>query len=306
VCSVCVPASYFPYLYQRSVYLDHLLVPEGWWANPALIAHVNNRTLFTSNVLPLGNRYLISDIRLLMPVKNIVTIGVGILGAGDYRTGSSSTSFADDGFSYRSSFAFQRPRIQVSVAGTIPWAGSFGILGSFGTDVADYTTPTFSPGINVGWLSPELGIPLQLSISGMFIQHDNGERFGETCVKLGVRYQSSDSLWGACAEYTVSPSDNGFGLITPAESNYDVAKILATLRVWGAWAFLAGVSSDLSYPYRNGTMVHAGIENMRTDNSFFFGGYEVGARFGADWSVLHRLWLGIDLPMLKKQVGEEG
>jgi hypothetical protein len=295
ISAICGAQAYFPYLNQRSVYLDHLLMPGAWWANPALISHIHEMVVSTSNVLPIGNRLLISDERFILPIGEHISLGIGILGAGDYRTGSSTSLFSNDGFDVRSTFAFQRPRFQIGAAGILPIIGSIGILGTFGSELADERGSTrASAGFGCGWLSPPLGIPMQLSSSWMFIKH-NVILAWEVSGKLGIRFITRDSTVSACAEYTFSPSEGGFGVLNPSGAIYDAAKALVAVRVFDCWAAMAGVSYDLDFRYNNGTCVHLGFENQAATRAFFFGGYDVGIRFSADWIVLHHLWVGIYL-----------
>jgi hypothetical protein len=299
--AICLAQAYFPFLNQRSIYLDHLLLPGGWWSNPALLGDVHEMALSTSNVLPMGNRLLISDERFLLPLGKWVTLGAGILGAGDYQSGSSNSLVTDTGFSYHSSFAFERPRFQIGAGSILPFIGSLGVLGSLGFDLADDGSKTTAPGFGFGWLSPSLGIPLQLSSSWMFIRHNVGLRFWEVSGKVGVRFIAKDSAVSACAEYSFSPSEGGFGVFGPSPpAVYDAVKALAAVRIFGSWAGLAGFSHDLAFPYHNGSLLHLGIENQQSAGSLFFGGYDVGLRLGTDWLVLHHLWVGINLSRLIK------
>jgi hypothetical protein len=295
----------FTYLFPRTLYVDHLLLAGGWWANPALLGDVGEAMVVTANALPLGSRLLISDTRLLLPLQEGMTLGASILGAGDYQPGSSNSAVDGGGFSYGSSFAFRRPRFQIGAGLALPFVGSVGAFFSGGADVIDGQSQqlSFSPGFCLGWLSPRLGIPLQLSSSWMFIHHNANTAYWrpwESSMKIGLRWQSADSAFSACGEYTVTLSDAGFGVLTPEKATYDVVKALLAVRLYRSWAGIAGISSDLHHPLRNGTCLHVGAEVQPAEDTPFFAGYDLGWQLSYDPLFLHHIWFGLKLGRLKK------
>lgn len=307
--------SYFDHLFQRSVYIENLNIPGGWWANPALLSQVDEGMLFSSNVLPLGNRYLISSIRILFPVKSILSIGAGILGAGNYKTGTSHSAITEDGFLYRSDFAFKRPRFQFGAGANVPVIGALGILTSFGTDIKDrggeyQEDKVLSPGFSFGWLSPEIFIPVQISTNFMFLFHNieykGKNTFWELGSKLGVSFHALDSLLSGFCEYTFSFGQNSFGIFTPDSSEYETAKAMLSIRIFNNVAAIIGASRDVGYysPV-NGTCIHFGAELRKSSILPFWAGYDIGARVGKDWIILHRIWMCLDLKIFNRENDSE-
>jgi hypothetical protein len=293
---------YFPWLYQRTMYTDNLLMTGGWWANPAVISSIRSPYLLTANVLPLGDSLLISSIRLFIPVAQAVTIGGSILGAGAYKTGSSMSFTNEGGFSHQSSFAFQRPRFQLGAAASAPIAGSFGVIGTIGSDLRSLGSRTenaASPGFGAGWLSPALAHSINLSAAVMFIYHSPARSFWEKGGKLGLRIHAFDSLIAGSAEYSFS-FDKGFGVFTPELADYEVLKAIISAKLYERLAVMAGFSTDLAYTYNNQSCAHIGLELKESLEFPFSGGYDIGFRFGQDWLIMHRIWVGLNLEGLKK------
>jgi hypothetical protein len=238
---------YFPFLFQRAIYLDHLTMDGGWWANPAIPADLNAPFLHTANVLPLGDSLLISGVRMFLPVTDRLVAGGGILGAGGYKKGSSSSSAGSGGFTHTSSFAFERPRIQLGAAMRIPFVGSAGILGTIGSDLKStgtYSQKAITPGMGLGWLSPELMNSIQFSYAMMFIHHSLEYSFWENSGKLGIRFSALDSVLQGSFEYTFSFGRfaQGFGVFTQDRDGigYDALKGLVSFQLYRNLAATGG------------------------------------------------------------------
>jgi hypothetical protein len=302
--AACSGAVYFPHLYQSTIYTDNLLMTGGWWANPALISSIKSPYAHTANVLPLCDSLLISSFRFFMPVGNIFTAGIGILGAGAYKTGTSVTSFDNKGATFSSSFAFNQPRCQLGGAILIPRVGSVGVMGTIGYEEFSYTTYSkgvASPGAGFGWLSPSIGKSVTLSFATMFIYHNHETPFWEKSCKAGAKFYALDSLLSGCLEYTFTPG-RGFGVIAPEPSRYESYKAILAARVFEMLSVSGGFSNDYSRDrYSNGPCAHAGLELLKMAGFPFSGGYEIGFRPGWDWAVLHHIWLGLDFVDLKEK-----
>ena len=293
-------SDFFRYLYQRSIYTDNLIMPGAWWANPASIAEIDAPGIYTANVLPLGDELLISSFRLFFPIAKNITIGASILGAGTYKAGTSISSVTEKGLSYSSSFAFKRPRFQLGAAAPVPYAGSIGVLGTIGSDLKSYGSTsegTASPGAGFGWLSPSMLDAIQISAAVMFIYHNLDPALWEKGGKIGMRFNALDSLLSGSAEYTFS-FGRGFGVFTPDRAEYESFKTLVSARLYRQVALTAGYSTDLDYSYRNGHCAHAGAELRKSPLNPFVGGYDIGFRFGQDWILIHRIWVGVNLRIL--------
>ena len=77
----CVTDSLY-FLFQRSTYLENLCMPAAWWANPALVAEITEKTAMTVNVTPLGNVFTIASAKYCAPLGARGGWGVGLMGAG--------------------------------------------------------------------------------------------------------------------------------------------------------------------------------------------------------------------------------
>ncbi|MBD3393684.1 MAG: hypothetical protein GF418_16270 [Chitinivibrionales bacterium] len=295
---------YFPYLYQRTTYTDNLLMPGAWWSNPAAAAEIPAPYAHTANVLPLGDSLLISSFRLFVPLIENVVAGAGLLGAGGYTPGSSSAQAGGGELRYASRFAFSRPRFQLGAAARFPFLGSAGVLGTIGTDRTSESESSATPGFGFGWLSPSLLGIIQVSGAMMFIYHSLDKEFWESAAKLGLRFASTDTLFRASAEYTVSAGErgHGFGVFTALSDNppeYDVFKTLVSARIYRNLAAMAGYSIDIDYDFSNWHLAHVGLELQESGELPFLGGYDLGFRFGDRWLITHRIWLGLNFKTLK-------
>jgi hypothetical protein len=290
---------YFPNLFQRTIYTDNLLMDGGWWANPAVITSVNAPYAFTANALPLGDSLLISSFRFFLPIKNFLTAGIEILGAGAYKTGSTVNSVDNGGATFSSSFAFGQPRLIAGAACRIPYAGSIGITGTVGYEER-YSEGAASPGIGLGWISPSIAGIVEFSIAAMFIYHDLETVFWEKNCKAGFRIHLFDSLVSASSEYSFTPG-NGAGIFSPDESRYEAFKTMVSAIIYERMAVMAGFSADYSTDrYRNGPCAHAGLEVLQANDFPFAGGYDIGFRPGMDWILIHHIWLGLNFRILSR------
>ncbi len=296
---------YFHYLYQRTAYTDNLAMVGAWWSNPAVAASIDAPYAHTANVLPLGDSLLISSFRMFVPLPKGIVTGAGILGAGGYKLGTSSAQAEGGSLTYQSRFAFSRPRFQLGAAAALPYVGSIGALGTVGSDVLTGGEGSVSPGIGFGWLSPLLLKSLQLSMAVMFIHHDIDTTFWESGGKLGFLGFILDSLVTASCEYTFSLGERGkgFGVFSAQAEEapeYEVLKALVSLRLFTGLAVLAGYSTDIDYDFSNWHMAHLGLELCETPDSPFLGGYDIGFRFGTDWIITHRIWVGLNFRTLRQ------
>lgn len=290
------------FFYERTVYLEGLLMPGGWWANPALPATIEHHTLQTTNASPLGDRYTISSVRFFWPIVPVLTVGIGILGVGEDQTGSLSAE--PGGVSYRSSFFFSRPSVQTGAAVSLPYAGSAGAIFSVGAERLsvgiDQTRSFPTLGIGAGWLSPKVAGMLDFSASVFLLGHFLTVPYWEHDAKLGVRLQLPNEMVSVALEYAF-PLKNGWRFRTPRRPwTYEVLKAVASVRVYRALGVLAGFSSDFHsdddpvyYPYYNGDCLHGGVEIAESTVYPFFGGYEVGVSVDGRWNVIHHVWLGM-------------
>lgn len=292
---------YYPYLFQRTIYLDNPLNKSGWWSNPAQPASIKNMSVYSGTVTPLANYYMITTGRVFIPLAERVTAGIGILGMGLYTAGSSSARSQGDGFNYSSSFSFTNPRFQAGLATRIPsLPGDMGTMLSFGwtTDSlgGEEIKNRLSPGLSLGWISPRLFRMIRFSVSLMWLRYDLARVTDEITAKLGVQAVLLDSLLMGSLEYTLSPGE-GYGIIA-SEKAYDVMKGLIYVRALPSLAILGGFSIDSKATNRhNGFAVHGGLSIPEKQDNHFSGAYEVGAHLGSDWLFIHSITFRINLQM---------
>jgi hypothetical protein len=277
---------HMPWLAARAVYLENISEPGAWWANPALPALITKNTIWFSAVAPLGERYLLSSARLVLPFREGLSFGAGVLGAGDYVPGSSRASMTGE-FSFRSSFAFSRPRFQANMAwdsGRFGMAGILLSLGSDGEDMGQGRIQTrLSPAFAAGWLSSRQ-LPLQASATLSTVHHTLDTSFVERTLRLGVRLETSDSRVRGALEKAIALQE---------DIGYDVLRMHLSAKLFGPVAAFAGYSSDVraADAFANGRSLHLGAEVFPDDQSPFFGGYGVRFHGGSHWNVSHRIWL---------------
>jgi hypothetical protein len=288
-------------LFQRTAYTDNLNSAGHWWANPALPADFARPGLVTTNALPLSNRLMLATARLFWPVSDQAAMGVGLLGAGPHKRGSSSSSATQSGVRYRGEFDFSRPRIQFGAALRLAQAGKAGAFGSLGADLEHTGSeqsrlrPSF--GIACGWISPPLFAQARLSLAYMAMYRAVSRRPWEHGIKAGVCIESLDSLWDASLLYSLSPG-YGLGAFGPYRGAYDVFKSRISAQINPAIALSAAVSYDTEGSrYRNGLLLHAGV-STEPRRFPFWAGYEIGIRPDRSFFTVHHIWAGLDFKRL--------
>ncbi len=292
---------YFRYLYDRAVYLESPGIPGAWWANPALPSLIDSRTFFTTNVLPLGDRSLMSSVRMFFPLEQGPVIGAGILGAGLYQPGSQKTNATAAGLQFTSEFAFTRPRFQFGAAMDFGPIGAAGALGTIGTEARkvgitsegeDKLETVVSPGFGFGWLSPSLLRSVRFSAATMFIYHPLNRKFWESGAKLGFSLSVLDSAVCADGQYSLS-YDEGLGVLDSDNAGYHAFKSIVSVRLYDNMRVFTGYSAATEWDYDTPQFAHFGVEMSQSHLSGFWGGYEIGVKPGQSWAVLHRAWLAL-------------
>ncbi len=289
---------HFAYLFPRSTYVDNLLSPGHWWANPALLAAIRHTSFLTANAAPLGDEYLISSARLFWPALPWMTIGASVLGAGRYQPGSSSSSATESSLRYQSDFDFSRPRLQLGVAARTKKAGSAGILLTGGANLErtgpEATRLRATYGFAGGWLSPRILGAVRFSIAAMGMYHPIFRTQWEWGLKAGFRATALESLFAISAEYTIAPGA-GWGAFDPCSRAYEVFKTLASFSIAPHIFILGGLSYDAEGArYRNRLLVHAGASAKHIASWPFSGGYEIGVQPSRRLLTVHRIWVMID------------
>jgi len=293
------------FLFRRAVYLEDASVSGAWLANPASTVSNGRTTALTSNVLPLGDRFVVASARCLFPIVKSITLGAGILGSGVYASGSSSAGGGDTGFGAHANFHFSGPALQLAIGAPIPSAGSFGGCISWGWETVhsglfDRTT-YYDMGFGLGWLSPLLLRRIGCGLSAMAIARVGPSATAwDNSVRAGVSACFPDSQARITADYAF-PLDAGASFFADREdAQYQAIKAIALLRVVGPLNAMAGFSSD--FPGRwsthgnregdNGNCIHLGAILDRSTEYLFFGGYDIGISMTYALSILHRFWFG--------------
>lgn len=120
------------------------------------------------------------------------------------------------------------------------------------------------------------------------------KRVDEITQKIGVQTIFMDSLLTGSMEYSLSPG-KGYGLLS-SHDGYEVIKGLIKYRLFESIALLAGASMDSEEINRhNGFAVHGGVELPPRAAGQFSGLYEIGAHFGSNWLILHRVSVSLSL-----------
>jgi hypothetical protein len=288
------------FLYQRTTYLENVLTPGAWWANPASTAEIERKTAQTVNVTPLGNVLTIASAKFLMPVMSRYGIGIGIMGQG-INASDPSLQATGSGARYQSRFSFINPSMQLSGAIKIKQGGGIGLLIDIGAEqlptsmefsqTSNYLTLGFGAGILTPWFFDRVSMGLSAMTTGHFWLQNYWNNDG----KLALRVRSADSLLTGSLEYTFSLLDQGPVWIGHSPDNYyEVVKAMASLRFMGILGLLVGYSDDLENYYANGQCMHIGLELRQSKIYPYYGGYEIGiglTQLHRDLLV-HRLWVG--------------
>ncbi|MBN2037543.1 MAG: hypothetical protein JW768_12450 [Chitinispirillaceae bacterium] len=294
------------YFFQRTVYLETLEQNGAWWASPARMSAARATSVFTSNTGLLGGKYSISSVRVLFPIYDSTTAGIGLTGASTRET----RSFTGDqsGGHFSSNFNFSRPSLEAAISYSPPFGGTIGILGVTGTEsILPHATSTipryyFIWGMGIGLLSPSLFSTVQFSLTTLSVCHYQIDAWWDHGVKTGMLLEVSDGLVRGSLEYGFSLK-NGFYLPSGRDDNYayEVIKGTASLRFRSIAGFILGFSRDSRNFRDNGSTLHTGLELRPSKVYPYWGGYEMGAslnatRFERDdsraLSLIHRFWAG--------------
>jgi hypothetical protein len=289
------------FLFQRTTYLENLLTPGAWWANPASTAEIERKTAQTVNVTPLGNVLTIASAKFLMPVTSRFGIGIGIMGQG-INASDPNLLATGSGAQYQSRFSFVNPSVQLSGAVKIKQGGGVGLLidigaeqlpnsMEFGETFSNYPKLGFGAGILTPWFFDRVSLGLSTMTTGHFWLQNYWDNDG----KLSLRVRSIDSLLTGSMEYTFSFLDQGPVWIGHSPDNYyEVFKAMVSLRFMGILGLLLGYSDDLENYYANGQCMHVGLELRQSKIYPYYGGYEIGiglTQLHRDLLV-HRIWVG--------------
>ena len=292
--------SVVPFFFERTIYLEGLLSPLAWWANPASVVECESPTLFTANASPIGRYFTVSSVRFFLPIRDRVTLGFGVMGAGPDQTGSLNAT--GDGVSYCSNFIFSRPSFQVGTALKLPLQSSVGGLFSIGMEQASVGLEQFENfallGLGLGWLSPAIVHMVQFSLSAFWAGHFHHETYWDGDFKLGVRVRIPDDLVSFKLEYShpMPEALQYHDLLPSIPIPYAALNVLVAVRTGALWSVLLGYSSDFGEADTdNGNALHAGIDLRQSEQLPFFGGYEVAISMDRRWNVIHRFWLGYNM-----------
>jgi hypothetical protein len=301
-CFAQVDTLNYYFLYQRSTYLENVLLPGAWWANPASTAEIERKTVQTVNVTPLGNVLTIASAKFLMPVFSRFGVGIGIMGAGQGNSSNQNLNASGSGATFQSQYSFFNPSMQLSGAAKFKQGGGIGLLFNIGAEQLPSSMdfgPTYSNyltmGFGAGFLTPWFFDRISIGLSGMSTGHFWIQNYWDYDGKLAVRFRRADSLLTGYVESTFSSFGGKLVWIGNSPSNYyEVIKAMASLRFMGILGFLFGYSDDLLNGEANGQCAHVGLELKQSNVSPYYGGYEIGialAQLHRDLFV-HRLWVG--------------
>ncbi len=292
------------FVYQRSMYLENLLVPGSWWANPALSAGVSSPQFYAANVTPLAGRYVLASARIFFPLPSGITAGIGFLGSGAYEEGSSSTTARNSGFTASGQFLFSEPNIHIGASLPMPKFGDVGALFGVGWETVGITQEHIRRhaviSYGAGYLSPWLAGLLRGSLSMMgtvyTFQGPNWHLDG----KAGIISRSPNEVIEGSVEISYSLAPQAHVPLTRHINNYQVLKGLISVQIVHSLAGIAGFSTDLAgfdehiigQREDNGNVLHLGAEIRPGESYPYRGGYDVG--ISTTWSahVVHRLWFG--------------
>jgi hypothetical protein len=301
-CSAQVDTINYYFLYQRSTYLENVLLPGSWWANPASTAETERKTLQTVNVTPLGNALTIASAKFLTPVTSRFGVGVGIMGVGQGNSSNQNLNASASGATFQSQYSFFNPSIQLSGAIKFKKEGAIGLLFNIGAeqlpsamDLGPAYSNYLTMGFGAGFLTPWFFDRVSLGLSEMSTGHFWIQNYWDYDGKLAVRFRSVDSLLTGYIESTFSLFGGSLVWIGNSPSNYyEVIKGMVSLRFMGILGFLLGYSDDLLNGEANGQCAHVGLELKQSNMYHYYGGYEIGialTQLQRDLFI-HRLWVG--------------
>ncbi|MBD3346912.1 MAG: hypothetical protein GF401_17805 [Chitinivibrionales bacterium] len=293
--------------FQRTLYLENILSPGNWWANPALLSKIETRTILTSNVAPLAGKYVIASARALFPITEYFKCGVGILGTGLYeKTSQTNTTIDGRGVSTSGSFSFDRPSLQFGIAGNLPYLGSVGGLTAFGFEEPrdlQRSQRSFIWSIGGGVISPLFFNMTGFSISYMATGIINVQSRWYHDGKLGMHFSFNDDFIRAMTSFSFT-ANSSLGLWNQQSGDYQVFKTMVSIRTLEILGTLVGMSSDLEnfgplsdlYDKSsvNGNCIHLGLELRKTDYSPYFGGLDMGISITNPGHIFVRFWFGYE------------
>lgn len=296
------PTTY--YFYQRTIYLEDLQKPGGWWSNPSLIASIDRSTIFTSTTGMIGRRYSISSVRVLFPVIPKLNAGFGLTGTAT-GTGAGGTG-NNSGFSYQSYFNFTRPSLEGGMSYVPPIGGTVGAMLLTGTKsyVPDYALAdssvriiSFFWGMSAGWISPALFKTVSLSFSMLNLYNDETDPWWEHCAKLGLLFNAYDSTVLGSLEYGFATDSVTGSLFSNPDNttNYEAIKGSVSIRFRNIAGLILGYSADTKNYSDNGATYHLGVELRKSTIYPYYGGYEMAISTSNHISVFHQIWLGFNV-----------
>ena len=280
------------FFHKRTIYLDNLISPAAFWANPAILALETESSFSIANVSPMGGIYTLAAIRGSFVLDSTGVAGIGFSGTDEYESGSFSAD--NSSATWQSNFIFSTPSVQVIFARPLPLIGLAGVIASLGTEQWYTSTQQFaySPTvcIGAGWFSPAFKNALRVSLATYSTGHFYLSQQWEHDAKFGLRLSLFEEAVRGSFEYTWSFGKEPVFFSPAAQGRYEAFKGNVSLRFWGALGLLAGVSRDLDIFTSNKTMIHGGLEYRQTDLTPYWGGYEIGINDRR--GIIHRIWIG--------------
>jgi hypothetical protein len=289
------------FFYQRTIYLENLCTPAAWWANPSLLSPIDRITIFSSTTGLIGRQYLISSVRVALPVLPKLNIGFGATGTGSNE--GRSLFAGNDSVYYSGSFNFNIPSLEAGMSYIPPTGGVVGAVLIIGTEsVPDSSnpglnTPYFFWGFGAGWLSPAIMNTVKLSISTLSVYHSQFITWWDNGAKAGIQFNANGGKVLGSIEYGFSLFNGPVSFLHNQANfhSYEIFKGSISIEMMTIAGILLGYSKDSPREnslYNNGSTFHAGIELRRSDIYPYFGGYEAGISTVHGISILHRMWVG--------------
>ena len=288
------------HIYRLTGWLENALFDGAWWINPALPATLDEALITTVNVSPLRDRYTLSSLRLLLPLTQPATLGLGILGAGPDQTGQ----FASDGSgaTYSSRFRFTRPSLQTGASVRTRYGLSAGILLSAGFESIQVTADENALYPLVAWstglLVSATGSPLLAGGSWSRTVHFQPVTFVEQDIRIVGMLSLADTLVSIASHFTLSSAPSASRSPLVFDPVVYALNTQLRLRIRHPLGISLGVSSDFldrRYIHRMGTSLHGGVEILRSNAYPFYGGYEVAVLLASQRHIFHRFWFGYRL-----------
>jgi hypothetical protein len=283
------------FLYQRSTYLENLLLEGGWWANPALTGEITAHTVSTINVTPLGYRYTLASVKYQFPFLGNFGAGIGIMGTGI--APDQSTQVTSGAVNLQSHFTFSNPSFQIGIGARFQKIGSFGILLDIGSEMLQDgyggSSNFLVTRAGIGFLTPFYFNAVSLSATGMSTVHFWDRAYLDNNGKVGLRFKILEDLVRGSFEYTLTfKSAIAESFYQSSQYYYEVFKTTVSVRIYKIAGILAGYSTDFGEFKDIGNCLHAGIELRPSDVYPFFGGYDLGISTTFRDLFIHRIWLG--------------